>query len=188
MIPALILAAGSGRRMGGPKALLVLEGETLLQRAVRVAREAGCSEVFAVVADWDPGPIAATLVPNPEAQEGMASSLRMGIKALPTGTERVLLLAVDMVAVDADLLRRLVALSDLDPERPAACAYGEGFGIPVVLPRRLVPELLALRGDRGAKAVLQRESPATLPFPGGLLDLDTPADLERLRHGKREHR
>jgi len=180
VIPALILAAGSGRRMGGPKALLVFHGETLLQRAVRVAREAGCVEVFAVVADWDPGPVAATLVRNLAAQEGMASSIRAGINALPIGTEQILLLAVDMVAVDADLLRSLVALSDLDPTRPAACSYGEGFGIPVVLPQRLFPALLALSGDRGAKAILQQESPATLPFPGGLQDLDTPEDLARL--------
>lgn len=180
MIPALILAAGSGRRMGGPKALLQFQGESLLQRTVRIVREAGCTPVFAVVADWDPGPLAANLVPNPEAQEGMASSLRRGIAALPPDTDRVLLLAVDMVAVDADLLRRLVALADLDPERPTACAYGQGFGIPVVLPRRLFPELLTLRGDQGAKAILQKESPATLPFPGGLMDLDTPEDLERL--------
>ena len=180
MIPALILAAGSGRRMGGPKALLVLDDETLLQRAVRVAREAGCAEVYAVVADWDPGPVAATLVRNLVAHEGMASSIRAGIKALPIGTERILLLAVDMLAVEADLLRRLVALSDLDPERPAACAYGDGFGIPVLLPCRLFPDLLALSGDRGAKAILQQENPATLPFPGGLQDLDTPEDLARL--------
>ena len=89
-------------------------------------------------------------------------------------------LGYEVVAVDADLLRSLVALSDLDPTRPAACSYGEGFGIPVVLPQRLFPALLALSGDRGAKAILQQESPATLPFPGGLQDLDTPEDLARL--------
>jgi CTP:molybdopterin cytidylyltransferase MocA len=181
MIPALILAAGSGRRMGGPKALLQFQGESLLHRTVRIVREAGCASVFAVVADWDPGPLEAALVPNPEALEGMASSLRRGIAALPPDTDRVLLLAVDMVAVDADLLRRLVALSDLDRSRPAACAYGDGFGIPAVLPQRLFPELLTLRGDRGAKAILRREAPATLPFPGGLQDLDTPEDLARFR-------
>ena len=156
MIPALILAAGSGRRMGGPKALLVLDDETLLQRAVRVAREAGCAEVYAVVADWDPGPVAATLVRN-LVDRGL----------------------VKFGQDEADL-RRLVALSDLDPERPAACAYGDGFGIPVLLPCRLFPDLLALSGDRGAKAILQQENPATLPFPGGLQDLDTPEDLARL--------
>ena len=83
--------------------------------------------------------------------------------------------------MDEPLLRRLLALAAMDPDRPAACGYGETLGIPAVVPRRLFPDLLSLRGDRGAKAVLLREQAAVLPFPEGLMDLDTPADLVRLR-------
>ncbi|MDR3683811.1 MAG: nucleotidyltransferase family protein, partial [Geothrix sp.] len=181
MIPALILAAGSGRRMGGPKALLPVAGETLLQRAIRVAMAAGCDPVLAVVGDWDPGPLAdpVRVVPNLDAVEGMASSIRAGIRALPPDPEGALLLTVDQPSVDVDLLQRLLALAAEDPTRPAACAYGGSLGIPAVLPRRLFPELLALQGDRGAKAILLRERAAALPFPGGAADLDTPEDLER---------
>jgi molybdenum cofactor cytidylyltransferase len=183
VIPALILAAGSGRRMGGPKALLTIAGETLLQLAIRVAMVAGCDPVLAVVGDWDPGPLDGTVsvIPNLEAAEGMASSIRAGIAALPPESEGVLLLTVDQPAVDADLLRRLLALAAEDPSRPAACAYGDSLGIPAILPRRLFPDLLALRGDRGAKAILLRENAATMPFPEGVADLDTPEDLERFR-------
>jgi molybdenum cofactor cytidylyltransferase len=183
MIPALILAAGSGRRMGGPKALLELEGETLLRRTARVALEAGCRPVLAVVGAWEPGleGLEVLTLSNPDAAEGMASSIRIGIAALPPETEAVLMLPVDMPAVDGALLRRLLALGAADPLRPAACAYGGTLGVPALLPRRLFPELLALRGDRGAKAILLREKAAPLPFPGGEADLDTPADLERIR-------
>ncbi len=181
MIPAIILAAGSGTRMGGPKALLTLDGETLLQRAVRIAGEAGCDPVLAVVGDWDPGPLPAQVIRNSAAAEGMASSIRAGIAALPQEAERALLLVVDQVAVDGILLRRLLTLSDADPERPTGCAYSGTLGIPAVLPRRLFPELLTLSGDRGAKAILLREDAAALPFPEGILDLDTPEDLDRLR-------
>lgn len=167
--------------MGGPKALLALDGETLLQRAARIAGEAGCDPVFAVVGDWDPGPLSAKAIRNPAAAEGMASSIRAGIAALPPEAERALLLVVDQVAVDGTLLRRLLALADADLERPVACAYSGTLGIPAVLPRRLFPELLALRGDRGAKAILLREDATALPFPEGALDLDTPEDLDRLR-------
>jgi molybdenum cofactor cytidylyltransferase len=183
MIPALVLAAGSGRRMGGPKALLAFEGETLLQRTIRVAEAAGCAPVIAVVGDWDPGPLAGTVsvISNLEAAEGMASSIRAGIAALPPDSEGALILTVDQPSVDTGLLRRLLALAAKDPTHPAASAYGDSLGIPAFLPRRLFPSLLALRGDRGAKAILLREGAATLPFPGGEADLDTPEDLERFR-------
>ena len=139
MIPAVILAAGAGRRMGGPKALLVVEGETLLQRTIRTALAAGCQTVIAVVGDWDTGPLepGTVVVRNPGAAEGMASSIRAGIAALPSTSSVALLLAVDQPALDADQLRRLLALAAKDPDRPAACAYGGSLGIPAVLPRRL---------------------------------------------------
>jgi molybdenum cofactor cytidylyltransferase len=183
MIPAIILAAGAGRRMGGPKALLVVQGETLLQRTVQRALAAGCHPVIAVVGDWEPGPMApgTSLVHNPGAAEGMASSIRAGITALPPGPTAALLLTVDQMALSADLLRQLLALAAKDPSRPTACAYGGSLGIPAVVPRRLFRDLLALRGDRGAKAILLRENAATLPFPGGEADLDTPGDLDQIQ-------
>lgn len=183
MIAAVILAAGAGRRMGGPKALLRIGDETLLHRAARLAQEAGCSPVVAVIGDWgtDQNDQGLQTILNPEAQEGMASSIRLGIGALPPEVAATLILTVDQPAVDATLLEDLLALAARDPERPAACAYGGTLGIPALLPRRLFPDLMALRGDRGAKAILLRENAATLPFPGGEADLDTPADLERFR-------
>ena len=181
MTAALILAAGAGRRMGGPKALLAFEGETLLRRAARAALEAGCDPVVAVTGDWDSGldGLAVRAVVNPVAAEGMASSIRAGIAALPPGAKSVLILTVDQPAVDESLLRRLLALAAADPTRPAACAYAGTVGIPAVFPRRLFPDLLPLRGDRGAKAILLRENTAVLPFPEGAADLDTPGDLRR---------
>jgi molybdenum cofactor cytidylyltransferase len=180
---AVILAAGSGRRMGEPKALLRIGDETLLQRMARVALEAGCTPVVAVVGDWDPGlgDLAIRLLVNPATAEGMASSLRLGIAALLMDTGAALILTVDQPAVDATLLRSLLALAASDPDRPAACAYADTLGIPAVVPRRLFPELKALRGEQGAKPILLREGAMALPFPEGAFDLDTPEDLERLR-------
>ena len=111
----------------------------------------------------------------------MASSIRLGIAALPPDAKVVLLLTVDQLAVTTDVLERLLALAAKDPARPAACAYEGSLGIPAVLSQRLFKELLDLRGDRGAKAILLRENAAPLPFPEGGSDLDTPEDLARLR-------
>ncbi|MBK8788616.1 MAG: nucleotidyltransferase family protein [Holophagaceae bacterium] len=180
MIPALILAAGSGRRMGGPKARLVLDGETLLQRTARIAQAAGCTPVIAVVGDWDPGALdpSVRVVRNPEATEGMASSIRRGIAALPGSAPAVLLLVIDQPAVEVSLLRRLLQLHIAQKEAvPVACAYGDSLGIPAILPARFFPELLTLEGDRGAKPILLRENALTIPFPEGAWDLDTPEDL-----------
>jgi molybdenum cofactor cytidylyltransferase len=121
------------------------------------------------------------VIPNLAAAEGMASSIRAGIAALPPNSAGVLILTVDQPAVDADLLRKLLALAAEDPTRPTACAYGGSLGIPAILPRRLFPDLLALQGDQGAKAILLRENAAALPFPEGVADLDTPDDLARFR-------
>jgi molybdenum cofactor cytidylyltransferase len=164
--------------MGGPKALLLWEGETLLQRAVRLALAAGCQPVVAVVGDWDPGPLPPTvhIILNPEATEGMASSIRAGVAALPDQAEAVLLLTVDQIRVNEALLRELLRCFRNEPDRPVACAYANTVGIPAVLPRRLFPALMALQGDHGAKAILLQDDTLPLPFPGGADDLDTPQD------------
>jgi molybdenum cofactor cytidylyltransferase len=180
---AVILAAGSGRRMGGPKALLCVGGETLLRRMARVALEASCAPVLAVVGDWAPGldDMAVQVHVNPGAAEGMASSLRLGIAALPMATKAALILTVDQPGVDAALLKSLLGLAARDPDRPAVCAYADTLGIPAVVPRRLFAELKNLHGEQGAKSILLREGAVALPFPEGAFDLDTPADLDRLR-------
>ncbi|GLH66529.1 nucleotidyltransferase family protein [Geothrix edaphica] len=183
MIAAVILAAGAGRRMGGPKALLRLAGETLLHRTARAALDAGCRPVVAVIGAWDAGldGLEVRTVFNPEAQEGMGSSIRQGIAALAPEVEAALLLTVDQPAVDAALLEALLALAAAHPARAVACAYAGTLGIPAVLPRRCFPELLALRGDRGAKALLLRQQTVSLPFPAGADDLDAPGDLDSIR-------
>jgi len=183
MIAAVILAAGSGRRMGGPKALLRIDNETLLQRAATAALDAGCKPVLAIIGDWDPelGDLEVQRLVNPLAAEGMASSIRRGVAALPEEAEAALIMTVDQPAVDVELLKQLLALAAADPGRPVACAYAETMGIPALFPRRWFPALLELHGDRGAKAVLLGANAALLPFPGGERDLDTPEDLKQIR-------
>src|SRR2546429_526137 len=101
MIAALVLGAGSSRRMGRPKLLLELGGKPLIRRAVEQASAAGLEPVVVVV-----GPhrsemeqalrgTAAQLVDNPDHLSGMASSLRAGLTALPVTVKAVVVLLGD---------------------------------------------------------------------------------------------
>jgi CTP:molybdopterin cytidylyltransferase MocA len=179
-IPAVILAAGASRRLGRPKQLVLLGGESLLRRTVRAAL-AGCAPVL-VVLGCRAGEMAAnlaglpvTLVRNDAWEEGMAASIRAGIRALPEGAEAVMFLVCDQVAVDGALVGRLLDVQRAEPGKVIACAYAGARGTPAVFPARCFRQLLELRGDRGARGLL--EDALLVPFPGGAEDVDLPADL-----------
>jgi molybdenum cofactor cytidylyltransferase len=189
---AIILAAGASSRLGFPKQLVQLNGETLLARAIRVAAEAGLSPVCVVLPPdretdfYDPGgsgpaaPVGATvfLVSNPDAAEGMASSIRVGLRAIlavgdPAG---VVLLACDQPAVTPAHLAQL-ACSD---GQVFASAYAGRKGVPAYFSASVFEDLEQLQGDRGARDMLQA-APA-LELQHGELDVDTVEDLERMLH------
>ncbi len=180
---AVVLAAGASRRLGQPKQWVVVEGETLLHRAARLANLV--SDHVVVVAPADGGSYSAALqnlavqvVPNPEAEEGMASSLRLGIAALGD-VDGALLLSVDQWKVDEALLKQMIRVFRADPARAVASAYAGTIGIPALLPSAAFSSIQTLKGDRGAKALLA--GAATVAFEDGRFDLDDPEDLETLR-------
>jgi molybdenum cofactor cytidylyltransferase len=107
----------------------------------------------------------------------MASSIRAGIRALPPGAEAALFLVCDQVAADGALVTRLLEARRRHPDAVVACAYDGARGIPAVFPARCFPQLLALRGDRGARDLLRGGDVVEVPFPRGGEDVDRPADL-----------
>jgi molybdenum cofactor cytidylyltransferase len=111
---------------------------------------------------------------NAAWEEGMASSIRAGVRALGAGHAGALFLVCDQPAVDAALVGRLLAAWHGEP---VACAYGGVRGIPAILPARAFPQLLALAGDRGARGLLQGAGVVEIPFPEGAWDVDEPGDL-----------
>jgi len=177
-LPAIILAGGASRRLGSPKQLVLHQGETLLRRAVAAA--SACAPVL-VVTGYRAQDMAANLegldvliVPNPQWEEGMASSLRAGVGALPPEAKGALFLVCDQPAVDAALVARLLKAWRGDA---VACVYAGVRGIPAILPAKAFPQLLALCGDRGARGLLQGEGVVEVPFPQGAWDVDAPGDL-----------
>jgi CTP:molybdopterin cytidylyltransferase MocA len=191
-VAAVLLAAGGSRRFGRPKQLAKIAGTSLVRRAAEAALGAGCEPLFVVLGAHagevgaELAGLAAERVANPAHAEGIASSIRAGVAAAGAATpscDGALLLLVDQPRVDAALLGRLLGgFRQGGGVRPVACAYAGRVGVPAVFPRSLFGELAALRGDRGARSVLEarRAELLEVPFPEGAIDLDTPEDLARI--------
>lgn len=186
-IPAIVLAAGASRRLGRPKQLIEFEDETLLNRTLRLAREAGADPVLAVLGAHIEQ-IRPTLPPhvqvieNSEWQSGMASSIRAGIRAIDPGAPGLLLLLCDQPHLTAAHIRALTTAFSAQAPIIAASRYAGARGTPAAFPRSLFPVLGALEGDKGARAILAQPPCALIEidFPGGDADIDLPDDLAKL--------
>ncbi|MFE6165540.1 NTP transferase domain-containing protein [Streptomyces sp. NPDC056486] len=192
MIAGLLLAAGGGRRLGGrPKALLDHRGRPLVEHAVRVLREGGCTHVYVVLgADADvvrkkaslPGCV---LIDNPEWEEGMGSSLRAGLTSLrDTDADAALVSLVDQPGIGPTAVARVHA-AYRSPATLAAAAYDGERGHPVLFGAdHWAGITVSAVGDRGARAYLKEHaSEITLVECGDVAqayDIDTPADLIHL--------
>jgi molybdenum cofactor cytidylyltransferase len=191
LVGVIVLAAGASTRLGQPKQSLPYGDSTLLAHAVAAALNARLGPVLVVLGAHGPElaqalPSGAVAVHNPDWQEGMASSIRAGLAALERGWPQAaaaIVMVCDQPSVSAGLLRRLVAAWRQGSAAAVACQYGDTVGVPALFSRSLWPELMALRGDRGAKSVLERHRERLLlvPFPEGALDIDTPEDWQRLQ-------
>ena len=186
-IAGLLLAAGQGRRMGRPKALVTHpDGGTLVQHAIRVLHEAGCKPVAVVLGAQaqEAAALSASaelVVVAPDWADGQAASLRAGLHALEqTAAEAVAVLLVDLPDVDAAVVRRVVGAAGMPRASLARAAYAGVPGHPVVLGRdhwRGVVD--AATGDSGARDYLATHAHVVVEC-GDLAtgrDVDTPADL-----------
>jgi CTP:molybdopterin cytidylyltransferase MocA len=182
-VAAVVLAAGASTRLGEPKQLVMLGGETLLERAVRVAREAGCQPVIVVVGaeyvkvlDNSVMGDVVTVI-NDKWQEGMASSIRLGVGALAFAAkdaEGVLLMACDQPAVTVKHLFHLTLRAEVKASR-----YAERNGVPAFFPKKYFSKLMELKGDAGARELLAEARYEELE--NGELDVDTVEDLKQVR-------
>ena len=191
-VAAIVLAAGASRRLGQPKQLLLLGGETLLERALRLSIEAGAAPVFAVLGAQQQRILHsvpmrnAIQVINDRWEQGISTSIHAGLEALKESAPDaagVLILTCDQPRLTVDHLRALMdAFAARSQPVIVASAYAGVIGIPAVFPRIVFAHLRALSGDKGARALLI-EPPCRLvevPFPGGEVDIDEPADLNLL--------
>lgn len=193
MIGAVVLAAGGAVRMGRPKLLLSVEGESLVRRAAEAACASRCRPVVVVLGS-SARALAAELaglrlrpVINPLWRSGLASSIRMGLGSLPRSCEAAVLLLADQPRVGAAEIDRLISAWLKSGRSAAAASYGGTVGAPAVFERGLFPALQALRGDAGAKQLLHGlgDRVERVSLKEGAEDLDTWEEWERFRNSGR---
>jgi CTP:molybdopterin cytidylyltransferase MocA len=181
-----ILAAGPGERFGSSKALARIDrgrpvlGQ-VLSRAVGVGGHSTSVILGAHARDVADAmrESGASVVLNRDWEEGIASSIRAAVRALPPATEALMLLLVDQVGVTAYDLARLRAGWRRQPTQLVTALCGGRACLPAVFPSWAFSELLGLRGDRGPEQLLRRHADRALrvPMPNASKDLDTPEDL-----------
>lgn len=184
-IAALVLAAGRSTRFGPENKLLAeFEGKSLVAHVVEAARGAGLAPW--VVTGHEAEAVRAVLpgertIHNPDYAEGMASSLRAGLAALPETAGAALVLLGDMPKVRVSTLEALIAGAQTPGIRAVVPAFAGRRGNPVLLKRALFPSVMALHGDAGARKLLEAAGEAVLVIevddPGVLADFDTPEAL-----------
>jgi molybdenum cofactor cytidylyltransferase len=195
-VAGIVLAAGTSSRMGRPKQLLRLGGRPLVRIAAQTAVDGGLSPVVVVAGDRHAevsdtlSGLPVSVVHNPDPRSGMASSLRLGVTALPAGTEAAMILLGDQPLLPPSLVRALAetfgaSWSAGSVPLPIVRPRYDGVpGHPVLFPADLFGELLEIEGDQGARGVIQRH-PARVRWvdaenPLWALDADTPADWRRI--------
>jgi len=188
-VPAIILAAGGSRRLGQPKQLVRIAGETLLARAIRVVRASAFDPIFVVLGAHHENIRAAVdlshvrVVMNPDWEQGIATSIHAGIRELlelDPHAAAALLLVCDQPRLTTEHLRTLIkAYEHAGEPGIVASRYGGAAGIPAIFPKSQFSKLLALQGDEGARHLLRNpeNSVVEVEFSDGEIDIDTPSNL-----------
>jgi molybdenum cofactor cytidylyltransferase len=192
MIAAVVLAAGGSARLGRPKQLERWGDSTLLGHVVDQVRTYSVDEVWVVLGAGVEEILGAVdldgcgVVENPEWQEGIASSLRVGLDALlqKSRADAALIVIGDQPDLDAAVVEEVIATFRRSSRPVVIPKYRYTWGNPVLVDRSLWPRLMSLEGDEGARRLFQAhpewvEEVWTDHLPPR--DVDTEADLTELR-------
>ncbi len=186
------MAAGSSSRLGRPKQLLPYNGKSLLEHSVDTANDSDASPVIVIL-----GANAAMLekeieekkihiAENKEWKEGLASSVRCGINKLmhiAPDADAAIIMVCDQPFVSSSLLNELIATQKSTGKTIVTSQYETAIGPPALFHKSIFPELLQLKGDAGARKIIEqrRNEVATVLFTKGTIDIDTEEDYKRLR-------
>jgi molybdenum cofactor cytidylyltransferase len=189
-IAGILLAAGTSSRMGSNKMLFELAGESILHGAARRALAGGLDPLVVVLgheaerARRELDGLPCRIVVNPDYEQGINSSLRTGIAALPAEVRGVMVLLADMPFVTAEMIAQMIARFR-STDAPLVISDYEGVNAPPMLyDRALFGELQTMTGEGCGRQVVKRHrhEAEVLPWPAtALADLDVPDDYARLK-------
>ena len=204
IVAGVLLAAGSGSRLGRPKALVVVGGKSMASRGITLLRDGGTNPVIVVTGATGPdtavtGPEAGVTGPgtgpddrglsvisvhNPDWPSGMGSSLAVGLGAVPDECTAVVLALADQPLVGPQAVRRLLAAYAAGAGVAVACYDGRPRN-PVLISREHWPAVIALAsGDVGARPFLRAHQALVTEVECGDTgrpdDVDSPEDLARI--------
>ena len=186
----LILAAGNSSRLGQPKQLIEFEGKTLIERITETALSISENVLIVLGANFEeiseklqPYSNRITMLFNPDWQEGMGTSIRIGVEELAENSDAILILLSDQPFVNQELIQKIIQIFTETKAAIITCDYGNQLGVPMLFNKTIFSELLKLSGDKGAKTFLNRfqDNIKTVNFPEGSFDIDTVEDVEKLQ-------
>jgi len=187
----VVLAAGSSSRFGKTKQLLSYNGSSLIQHVINEAVQAGLNPVMVVTGAYSKE-VSNVIhqnniqtVFNENWKQGIASGIVTGLKEITSQhphIEKLILAVCDQPFVSAALFQQLNSEQIKTGKPVVACAYAGTVGTPVLFTKKYFDKLQMLQGDEGAKKVLKQNmgDVATVSFPQGSIDIDTPEDYHRL--------
>jgi len=191
----VIVAAGESKRLGTPKQLLPYQGDTLLNRLIANLKQASDFPIFLILGASSEkiieeiGATDFSIIINENWQEGMASSIRLGIQVAQKNVpnlEGIMLVVCDQPFIAVANIQALIQLQKNTNLPIAASYYAHTLGTPALFHKSVFPDLLKLSGDVGAKNIIQQRGTevAKLHFEEGLVDIDTPEDYQQLLASK----
>ncbi|MFQ5677192.1 MAG: NTP transferase domain-containing protein [bacterium] len=190
-VAAILLAAGKSSRMGEENKLLIkIAGKAVIEWSLEHVLASSVNEIVVVGGhDFEKlrnclSDVAVAILQNRDYQLGMSASLRVGIGALSSGPDGALILLADQANLQPQTINCFLEAFKDSGKKIIAAKYGAVIGNPVLFDRALFPGLCSLAGDVGARSILMQHphEVATIEIPPEeSLDIDTPADLEKMR-------
>lgn len=190
----MVLAAGASSRLGQPKQLVKFEDKPLLQHILDIGQEVHVNgRVLVLGAKSEliqeviiPGTF--SIIHNYDWEKGMSTSIHAGLQSLQSlqskhaNLKHVIIMLSDQPYVTVEIINQLIASQDATEPCITTCSYANQMGVPAIFSYHFFEDLMKLKGDQGARKLIQQQLDyvRTIPFSKGAIDIDTPKDLDQL--------